>query len=46
MFGQPRVGVKVTITGEDGIQVEDNGSTEFITDSKGQITINNSIIKP
>ncbi len=46
MFGQPRVGVKVTITGEDGIEVEDNGSTEFITDSKGQITISNSIIKP
>ncbi|MFJ7731278.1 collagen binding domain-containing protein [Lysinibacillus sp. NPDC097231] len=46
MYSQPRVGVKVTITGEDGTEVEDNGSTEFTTDSKGQITISNSIIKP
>ncbi|MFS0817887.1 collagen binding domain-containing protein [Lysinibacillus sp. 1P01SD] len=45
-YGQPRAGVKVTITGEDGIAVEENGSTEFTTDSQGQIVISNSIIKP
>ncbi len=46
MYGQPRVGVKVTITSEDGLAVEESGSPEFVTDSKGQITISNSIIKP
>ncbi|MEK5230643.1 collagen binding domain-containing protein [Lysinibacillus sp. FSL K6-0232] len=45
-YGQPRAGVKVTITGEDGVDVEENGSTEFTTNSQGQIVISNSIIKP
>ncbi|KPN97733.1 collagen binding domain-containing protein [Lysinibacillus sp. ZYM-1] len=46
MYGQPRVGVKVTLIGEDGLAVENNNSTEFTTDNKGQITISNSLIKP
>lgn len=46
MYGQPRAGVKVTITGEDGLAVEDNGSTEFTSDNNGQITISNLLVKP
>lgn len=46
MYGQPREGVKVTFTDENGKAVEENGLIEFVTDSKGQITINHSLIKP
>ncbi len=46
MYGQPRVGVKVTFTDEDGVVVEANGSTEFITNNVGQITISNLLISP
>ncbi|WP_445479304.1 collagen binding domain-containing protein [Lysinibacillus irui] len=46
MYGQPRAGVKVTITGEDGLAVEDNGSTEFTSDNNGHITISNLLVKP
>ncbi|KUF32872.1 MULTISPECIES: collagen binding domain-containing protein [Lysinibacillus] len=46
MYGQPREGVKVTFTDENGKAVEENGLIEFVTDSKGQIKINHSLIKP
>lgn len=46
MYGQPREGVKVTFTDENGEVVEENGTKEFITNNIGQITISNSFIKP
>ncbi len=46
MYGQPREGVKVTFTDENGEVVEESGTKEFITNNIGQITISNSFIKP